>query len=320
MRSQARRVVVLGGAGFVGHSVCAQWISSIPGAQVLVPSRQLRAAADLRLLPGVELPQVQWDNGDGLNACLAGADTVVNLVAILHGSQEQFEQVHVQWLKRVVSACQSQGVKRLIHISALGVGAQAPSRYLRSKFAGEEVVRKSDLQWTVLRPSVIFGARDRFLNLFASMQSVLPIVPLAGADALFQPVWVEDVAQAVIRCAQRADTVGATIECAGPEVVTLADLVRLAGRYSGHRRPILPLGSGLLARLQATLMAWAPGPTLMSPDNVDSMQVPNVASGQWPGLDALGIQPAWLDQVVPTYLSDATYRPWGRRRTSATAR
>lgn len=302
MTTPARRVVVLGGAGFVGHSVCAQWVRDVPGTQILVPSRRMQQAADLRLLPGLELRRTDWGDPHSLRACLEGADVVVNLVAILHGSREQFDQVHVKWLQRVVDACNAVGLKRLIHISALGVGAQAPSRYLRSKFQGEEVLRHSHLDWTVLRPSVIFGARDRFLNLFASMQAFLPLIPLAGAGALFQPVWVEDVAQAVVRCAQRVDTIGMTIECAGPQVLTLADLVRLAGRCSGHVRPILALGDHL-ARLQATLMEWAPGPTLMSRDNVDSMRWPNVASGQLPGLEALGIEPAWLDEVAPMYLS-----------------
>lgn len=311
-----RRMVILGGAGFVGHSVCARWVHDVAGAQVLVPTRQTRTAADLRVLPGVEVRQIRWERARSLHECLEGADVVVNLVAILHGSQAQFEQVHVQWLREVVSACCSAGVDRLIHVSALGVGAQAPSRYLRSKFHAEEVVKSSPLQWTVLRPSVIFGARDRFLNLFASMQSVLPVVPLAGAHARFQPVWVDDVAQAIVQCAQRTDQVGVTLECAGPEVLTLGDLVRLAGHYSQHPRPVIPLPSPL-DRWQAMLMEWAPGPTLMSRDNVDSMRVPNVATGHLPGLHSLGIRPASIDEIVPQYLSGHSPRRWGRRHSPA---
>ena len=158
--------------------------------------------------------------------------------------------MHVALPRRLAAACQRQGVRRLVHVSALGVGPQGPSNYLRSKAAGEQVLREADLDLSILRPSVIFGAQDRFLNLFAALQDVAPVLPLAGADARFQPVWVNDVAAAVVACLARPDTIGQTYECAGPDVFTLADLVRLAGTLSGHPRPIVPLPAAL-ARLQA---------------------------------------------------------------------
>jgi len=133
------------------------------------------------------------------------------------------------------------------------------------------------------------------------VQAVAPLMPLAGSQTRFQPVWVEDVAEAIVRCLDRPATVGQTIECAGPEVFTLAELVRLSGRWSGHERPVLPLPMAL-GRLQALLMEWLPGVPLMSRDNLDSMQVPNVASGVLPGLEALDIRPASLAQIAPGYL------------------
>ena len=136
---------------------------------------------------------------------------------------------------------------------------------------------------------------------FAQLQSVFPLMPLAAADAQFQPVWVEDVAEAIVRCIDTPATIGQTIECAGPEVCTLAELVRLAGRWSGHERPVLPLPRAL-GRLQALAMEWLPGEPLMSRDNLDSMQVPNVAGGVLPGLDWLGIRAASLAQIAPGYL------------------
>ncbi|MEY4427647.1 MAG: hypothetical protein RLZZ182_336, partial [Pseudomonadota bacterium] len=182
------------------------------------------------------------------------------------------------------------------------------------KAEGEQALREAEaaglLDVTVLRPSVIFGEHDRFLNLFAQLQAVAPFMPLAGAKARFQPVWVEDVARALVACLLDVATVGHTYECAGPKVLTLAELVRLAGQGSGHRRWVLPMPMAV-GRLQAAAMAFLPGEPLMSRDNLDSMQVPNVATGQKPGLAALGITPASPEVIAPQYLNHAG--DWSRR-------
>ncbi len=232
---------------------------------------------------------------------LRDTDAVINLVAILHGSNAEFERVHVELPQRIADACRRAGVRRVVHVSAIGAAADAPSKYLRSKARGEAVLRGAGLDLTILRPSVIFGVRDRFLNLFASLQSFLPVMPLAGASARFQPVWVDDVARAVARCLDDRTTIGQTIECVGPRVYTLKELVEAAGHWSGSRRPVLALPS-FLGRLQALVMELLPGPTLMSRDNIDSMRVANVASGKLPGLERLGIEPAPLEAIAPRYL------------------
>lgn len=313
------RIAVLGGTGFVGQAVCEQLVERCGGGggRIVVPSRRPSHGLAIASLPTVEVVRANVHDDADLARVLAGCEAVVNLVAILHGDEAAFERVHVQLPQRVAAACRAAGIRRVVHISALGVAEDAPSRYLRSKARGERVWRESGLDVTVLRPSVIFGAKDRLLNLFASLQSVAPFVPLGGAAATFQPVWVEDVAQAVVRCLDRADTIGQVIECAGPQVITLADLVRLAGRLSGHPRPVIPLPTPL-ARLQALLMEWAPGEPLMSRDNVDSLQVPNVASGQLPGLDFLGIQASAVEATAALWLSDiegpGRFVPWRARR------
>jgi len=294
-----KKILVLGGTGFVGRHLCKELLRL--QHPVTVPTRDVSGARGVQSLPSVDLVQADVHDPAALARLVPGHDAVVNLVAILHGSSLEFERTHVELVRKIAHACQDAGVLRLVHVSALGAAADAPSMYQRSKAKGEEVLKSSQLEWTVLRPSVIFGEGDRFLTLFAQLQAVLPIMPLAGADTLFQPVWVDDVVKAIVQCLQRDDTARRTFEICGPDRFTLRQLVRLAGSVSGHTRPVIGLPT-VLAQLQAFLMELAPGEPLMSRDNLDSMKVDNVASGSLPGLDALGIAPAALREVAPTYI------------------
>lgn len=310
-------ILVLGGTGFVGRSVCEALVERARGGEgrITVPSRRPQRAKAIQLLPTVEVVNADVHDEAQLARLVRGRDAVINLVAILHGSEAAFQRVHVDLPRKLAQACQAAGVRRVVHVSSLGAAQGAPSRYLRSKAAGEAVLRSAGLDLTVLRPSVIFGADDRFLNLFAALQAVFPLMPLAGADARFQPVWVNDVARAIARALDKHASIGMTCECTGPRVYTLAELVRLAGRWSGHERAVIPLPAAL-GRLQATLMEWLPGEPLMSRDNLDSMRVPNVASGAVPGLESLGIQPTALESVMPEWLahggSPARLNAWRR--------
>jgi uncharacterized protein YbjT (DUF2867 family) len=299
------QLLLLGGTGFVGRNVCEALARAAPALRVVVPSRRPERAKHLAPLPAVRTVRADVHDKTQLEALLDGCDAVVNLVAILHGSATAFERTHVELPRKLASACRARGVTRLVHVSALGADANGPSRYLRSKGRGETVLQDAGLQLSILRPSVIFGADDRFLNLFARLQAFFPVLPLAGAKARFQPVWVGDVAEAIVRCLFNGDggrsTIGFIVECAGPQVFTLAELVRLAGRWSGHPRPVIALPDAL-GRLQALAMELVPGEPLMSRDNLDSMQVDNVASGTLPGLAALGIEARSLDSIAPGYL------------------
>lgn len=296
-------ILLLGGSGFIGRNVCEKLVETSGGGEgrVTVPSRNPQRAKHIQTLPTIELARADVHNETQLAALVSGRDAVINLVGILHGSQTAFQQAHVEFPKKLARACQAVGTKRVIHVSALGADANAPSRYLRSKAEGEAALRDANLALTVLRPSVVFGEGDAFMNLFARLQSVFLVMPLAGAGAKFQPVWVEDLAQAIVNCLRQRETIGQTIECVGPRIHTLEQLVRDAGRWSGHARPIIALPSAL-ASLQALLLECLPGEPLMSRDNLDSMKVDSVASGALPRLDSLGIRPAAVDAVMPELL------------------
>jgi uncharacterized protein YbjT (DUF2867 family) len=304
-----KQILVLGGSGFVGQSVCEKVAAHHASTRIVVPTRRLKHAQHLRSLPTVDLVQADVHNDADLLRAMAGCDAVVNLVAILHGSPADFDQVHVALPRRIAKTCAAHGVRRLVHISALGVGPNAPSHYLRSKTAGEAALHTPVLDTTLLRPSVIFGAQDKFMNLFANLQSVAPFMPLAGGTARLQPVWVEDVASAVQRCLQDDDgsTHGKVYECTGPQPYSLSQLVHLAGRWSGHDRMQIPL-PGLLGRLQAKALSMLPGPTLMSPDNLNSLRAPNVASAGALGLADLGITASALEAIAPGYLGQTQGR------------
>lgn len=315
-----KKILILGGTGFVGRHVCEkltqlQW-------RVTVPTRHEANARDIQMLPALDVVQANVHDEAALTQLVAGHDAVVNLIAILHGTQEAFHRTHVQLPEKLARACAATGVQRLVHVSALGADMRnpdvAPSMYLRSKGRGEVALHAAALELTVLRPSVMFGADDKFLNTFARLQKIFPVIPLAASHALFQPVWVEDVASAIVFCLQDAHThatVDQTFEACGPGVFTLRQLVELAGRLSGvnegRGRPVIPLPAAL-GRLQARLMELAPGEPLMSRDNLDSMSLPNIASGNLPGLEALGITPAAVEAVAPTYLGPLS-GGWGLR-------
>lgn len=303
------KVLVLGGTGFVGRAFCAQWNATHGGGgpRLTVVTRRPAHARDEWPLPLVDVEVADVHDDARLARLVRAHDAVVNLVGILHGTPAQFEHVHAALPRRIAAA----GARRVVHVSALGAGPQAPSHYLRSKHAGEEALRSCPgLALTVLRPSVMFGEGDRFLNLFARLQRHLPVVPLAGAQARFQPVWVDDTARAIVRALRLPQAVGQAYEAVGPDVYTLRELVRCAGQWSGHPRPVLALPDGL-ARLQAALMRLLPGDPLLSADNLDSMKLDSVASGQAPTLEALGVRATALAALAPAWLSpDGRMERW----------
>lgn len=296
-----RNVLVIGGAGFVGRYIVNELVGR--GCRVLVPSRRRDRAKHLILLPTCDVVEASVHDEATLASLVSGQDAVINVVGILHGTQAQFEQVHVALTQRVLAACTRAKVRRYLHMSALGADPNGPSMYQRSKGRAEQAVRESTLAWTIFQPSVIFGAEDSFLNMFAKLAAIAPVLPIGGAEVRFQPVWVEDVARAFVNSLDNEATVGKTYELCGPKIYTLRELVKFAAGAAGHRRPVVALPDGI-ARLQARLMELAPGEPLLSRDNLDSMKRDNVASRQ-PYVPApeLGISPTPMEPEASLYLA-----------------
>lgn len=302
------RVVLTGGSGFIG-SVIANRLSEA-GVRVVIPTRRASHANHLLLLPTAEVVETDIHDPASLARVAAGADAVVNLVGVLHSRPgtpygPDFARAHVDLPATIVSACQSAGVPRLIHVSALGADRNGPSEYQRSKAVGEDAIRSAGTNpaWTILQPSVVFGRGDSFINLFAGLVKLFPVLPLAGATARFQPVCVDDVAKVVMHCLNHPETAGQTHELAGPTAYTLRELVEYVARVLGKKRLVIPLPEGV-AMMQARLMELAPTP-LMSRDNVRSMKVDNVAHG---APLPFGFTPTPLESIVPAYIDNQSSR------------
>ncbi|KPC54023.1 complex I NDUFA9 subunit family protein [Amantichitinum ursilacus] len=301
--SQRLPVLMLGGSGFVGTYLAAQLCRA--GFRVIVPTRDReRMRGRLLTLPNVTLVQADIHDRSVLPQLVLGCSAVINLVGILQGTPRAFARNHYELTCDVLEACRATGVTRYLHMSALGASADGPSHYLRSKGQAEDTVRASHEQWTIFRPSVIFGEGDSFLTLFAALQKRFPVMPLARADAQFQPVWVKDVAAAFVQALLDPAYIGKTIDLAGPRVYTLSDIVRYVGVISGNPRPVwaLPDWAG---RLQATVLGLLPNAP-MSIDNFDSMSVANTSTQPFPPI--AGQPPSALEAIAPAYLSVAATR------------
>jgi len=302
---QVDSVCILGGSGFVGRAIAEALCER--GVRVRVLSRGLTRSRALWVLPTVDVRVVNPHDEVALAACFEDIDVVVNLCGILHETRaESFESVHVDLPRKVVGACRAAGVRHLVHMSALAASDAAPSDYLRSKARGEATIRDAaaGLPWTILRPSIIFGADDRFLNMFSGLMSLLPVVPLARANARFQPIWVEDVARAIATVLGNPRCFGQAYELCGPHAYTLRELVEFVAGATQRRRAVIALPDWA-SSAQAFVLERLPG-KLMTRDNLKSMSVDNVCSGGFP--DVLGFQPTPLEAIAPRYLADQTAR------------
>jgi uncharacterized protein YbjT (DUF2867 family) len=300
----AQRVLILGGAGFIGSALAEALTKR--GHFVTIPTRQRERAKHLLLLPTTEVIQANVFDRETLDALVEKHDVVVNLIGILHGD---FEAVHAAFPKMVAASCAQHANKRLIHMSALNADANGVSNYLRSRGRGEDAVKEiaaaNGLPVTIFRPSVVFGEGDNFLNMFASLVKLFPVMPLGSPNASFQVVWVEDVARALSLAIESNETIGHTYPLVGPDVYTLRQLIEFVIEVTGAKCKIIGLG-GALSMLQARVFALLPG-KLITPDNVASMSLPNTSDTPFPSIFGT---PGTMEAIVRGYMQ----KPVGRGR------
>ncbi|MEI6114366.1 MAG: complex I NDUFA9 subunit family protein [Burkholderiales bacterium] len=301
------RVLVVGGTGFIGRQVVGRLAAQ--GHDVRVPTRRAVRARELQVYPAVQIIECDIHDEPALAQAIDGCGAVINLVGILHSAGgepwgQDFDRAHVQLPARIAAACRARGVRRLIHMSALGADIRGPSAYLRSKAAGEQRILDAFAGWdegavTIFRASVVFGPQDSFMNMFARLARMFPVLPIAGARARMQPVYVGDVAGAMVSALGNPATIGQVYDLAGPTVYSLGELVRLAAAWSGHPRPVVEMPM-TLGRLQAMLFECLPGEPLLSRDNLDSLSVDNISDA--PMDPVLGVVPTPLESIAPGYL------------------
>ncbi len=325
---KGKLVTVFGGAGFIGRHLVQRLATA--GARVRVAVRYPGEAAFLQPLGDVgQIVPVRASvtHEASVRAAVADADAVVNLVGILYEKGRwTFEAVHHQGAGAVARAAKEAGAARFVHMSALGADPESRARYATSKAAGEAAVREAFPEAVIVRPSVVFGPQDGFFNLFASLARFTPILPVFGCPwprvrngrldiygdggVKFQPVYVGDVADAIMKGLEDRSCAGQTYELGGPAVCSFKEIMEIVQRETGRRRLLVPIPY-FLATLQAGLLQLMPKP-LLTTDQVELLKTDNVVSGDLPGLAELGIEATGVEAIVPSYL--ARYRPGGRFR------
>ena len=295
---------LLGGAGFVGSVMANRLVNH--GYAVRVFTRKRDRARHLWLLPDTDIIETDPNEQDQLNTAVTGCTALVNLIGILNEGRdngEGFRLAHIEIASRAIKACKASDVPRFIQMSALGADSFAPSYYLRSKGEAEKLIdseQNSRFRSTIMRPSVIFGPGDDFVNRFARLLKMSPhVFPLACASARFQPVYVGDVADALISILQDDSTAGERFDLGGPKVLSLAEIVDYVARVIGRPTRVIALGR-FLSSLQANVLEYVPGKPF-SRDNFRSTQEDSICRSS-DGLAQLGIRPTSMDIVVPRYL------------------
>jgi NADH dehydrogenase len=306
-----RLATVFGGSGFIGRYVVKRLAAA--GFVVRVAVRDPEGAMFLRPMGAVGqiVPLYAPVGQEALVArATEGADVVINLTGILAEAKKgDFYRVHTEGAGRIARLAASSVARHLIHISAIGADVKSASDYARSKALGEAAVRSAFPRAVILQPSILFGPEDGFFNRFAAMARISPILPIVGGKTRFQPVYVGDVADAVLAGVMRDDTAGCLFELGGPDVRTFKQLIEYMLKIIGKNREILDLPLPL-ARLQALFLERLPG-KLLTGDQIKLLQRDNIVAEGALDLASLGIVPTPMDLILPGYL--ARFRKGGRR-------
>jgi NADH dehydrogenase len=298
-----RNITVFGGSGFLGRHLVRRLAQA--GVRVRVAVRDPEAAAFLKPMGGVgQVVPVQANIRDEASVARAveGAEAVVNTVGILsQWGRQRFDAVHEGGAGQVARAARAAGATRLVHVSAIGADADSSSAYARSKAAGEVAVREAFAGATITRPSVIFGPEDSFFNLFGALLPFTPVLPLIGGGGTrFQPVYVGDVAEAMVRMLARPATAGQTFELGGPRIYTFKELMQLVLEVTGRRRFLVPVPFAV-AKFEATFLQLWPAP-LLTRDQVELLRHDTVVAEDGPGFEVLGIEPLAAEAVLASYM------------------
>ena len=291
-----KRVCIIGGSGFVGRAIVGQLIGA--GHQVTVACRHPERARDL-LVKGAELAQADVTDGRGLEAAITGHDVVIYLVGLLfEKGRQNFVAAHVDGVARVLETCKEAGVKQYLHMSALGAGRVAGSDYAETKAAAETLVTESGLDWTIFRPSIIYGAGDNFFNQFKAMSAMLPVMPVISGKTRFQPIWVEDVARAFVMSIDNHHVSGQAYDLGGPGTYSFQAMLELLMTELGRERLFIPMPA-IAAKLMAAFTSVLPTPPITS-DQLKLLAHDNVVEGD--AYPAIFGHAAALEQVLPSYI------------------
>jgi NADH dehydrogenase len=294
-----RRVCVVGGSGFVGSELVPRLVAA--GHHVRIPTRNPDRGSHLTTLPNVELVRADVCGSGGLPAVLEGMDAIINLIGIRNeAAGATFKKIHIDLTAKLLACACAAGVRRLLHMSALGADAvRGASKYMRSKGAAEELVRAASVDFTIFRPSMMFGARDRLTNRFARwLRLSRGIFPLVRPEARLMPIFAGDVATAFVKALSNPATIRATYELCGPEVLTLRQIVRITAESAHLPCFILPLPDPV-ARLEGFVLGLLPGKPF-SLDNFRSLSRDSVSATN--DCAVFGIEPRRLSDVLPTSL------------------
>ena len=305
-----KRIAILGGTGFVGRSLCNRLSALGYETKVLTRNREYNRE-ELILLPGLELVQIDIYDQDKLNHELSDCDAVVNLIGILNergNSGKGFHKAHVEVAENILKACESNGIKRILQMSALNANEEnGSSHYLRSKGKAENLLHDNQqgIHVTSFQPSVIFGPEDSFFNRFAKLLNMTPLMfPLACHNSQFAPVYVLDVIEMMAQSINKPDSYGKRYQLCGPKTYSLKQLVEYTADVLMLNRKIIPLND-LLSRIQAVVFDFVPGKPF-STDNYLSAKQDSICERN--DLLAFGIEPKSLESIVPSYLNKQNYR------------
>ena len=278
MANSKKTIAIFGASGFLGSSLVLALSQSNHNLKLF--SRNKEKIKLWTVNPHVQIFNLDLNNLAQIKKDLKKTDVVINLLGILHQSKkESFDNIHHIWPSHLAKVMKDLGIKRLLHVSALGASIKAPSLYLKSKALGEsELLKQKNLDITILRPSIIFGAKDNFINMFKILVKWLPVIALLSPNSKFQPIFIEDVSKILIKTLFDKKTYGKMYDLGGPDVYSLKDIIRLIIRSEKLTRIIIPLNKSL-SYLFAFIMEMMPI-KILTRDNWRSMEVDNVVNAQ----------------------------------------